>query len=394
MANDHLENIAIVGCGLAGLTLAISLAEKGITSTIYERESEENLGGMGIQITPNGSEILAKLGLQETVRKISTPCEQITIADGVTSKSLFSMELSRYNKEGNLGYIACHRGELTKILCVRARKLGVRFCFERNIILGGSSTENGNFRSRDGSEHSSSLLVGADGYSSSISQIVNPTVKKAMPDFIALRGLVPTVSLDKGGIRSGVNLYMYPAKHLVTYCIDKGKYLNFVVVRPLEGKDSRNDDLETVTSRFGNFPFLEKLISQASEVRTNYLFKGYIKPTWYNGKVVLCGDALHPMPPFLAQGGNMAIEDGWVLASTLLNSSNPTQAFNLFKSERQFRLKRIVRLSNSQGWINHLKGGAIHQLRNMTLKLAASSFPSLITSRYSWIYKSVMKTSL
>ena len=387
MANNHLDNIAIVGSGLAGLVLAISLAEKGITSTIYEKEAEENLGGMGIQITPNGSEILARLGLEVKLREISSPGENISVFDGLTSKRLYSMDLNQFAKGDELGYITCHRGSLIKILCERAKKLGVMFYFNQKIFLEEFSTEKVNFRSEDGKEYSSSLLLGADGYGSAIGQKLNPDGEKHKSDFIALRGLVPTERIDTGEIKSGVNLFMYPGQHLVTYLIDKGKQLNFVAIRPVVGMASNDSDLTELLSGFSTHPYLDKLLTTASEIRTNYLSKGFVQPIWFSGRVCLCGDALHPMPPFLAQGGNMAIEDGWILASALSEQSNTTEAFNLFKAKRFNRLNRIVNLSNSQAWINHLQGGLISQLRNTTLVLVNKSLPGLIANRYTWIYR-------
>ena len=386
MDKNHLENIAIVGCGLAGLVLAISLAEKGINSTIFEKKAEENLGGMGIQITPNGSGILARLGLQEKLREIASPAELISVADGLTSKRLYSMDLHKFTNGGELGYITCQRSSLVEILCARAKKLGVKIFFNQNITLDHISPKMVNFKSGGGKEHSSTLLIGADGYGSPISQKLNPG-GKLNSDFLAVRGLVPAERIEAVDFHHGINLFMYPTQHLVTYLIDNGKHLNFVAIRPVANKASSDTDLKQIISRFSNRDYLNRLINNASEIRTNYLSKGFVQPTWFSGTLCLCGDALHPMPPFLAQGGNMAMEDGWVLASALWNKPSPTEAFNLFKALRYGRLNRIVRLSNSQAWINHLPKGLMYQLRNATLGLVDKSLPGLIAKRYTWIYK-------
>ena len=389
MGKNHLENIAIIGSGLAGLTLAISLAKKGIVSTIYEKENEDNLGGMGIQITPNGSRILSKLGVEEPLREIASKVESITALDGLTSKRLFSMDLNQFSKGDELGYFTCHRGKLIRILCDKAMDLGVRFCFGKKITPQGLSPHGVGFSSDEGEEFHASLLIGADGYGSQTSQMLNPAGEKHKTDFVALRGLVPTEKLRKSELANGVNLYMYPAQHLVTYGIDMGKVLNVVAIRPFDHLVDTEMDPETIKAGFKYFQFLESLLTNATEIRTNLLYKGLIQPQWFAGKVCLCGDALHPMPPFLAQGGNMAMEDGWVLASSFCNNLNLNDALNLFKSKRQQRLERMVKYTNSQAWINHLQGGLMYQLRNTTMTLADRTVPSLISSRYSWIYKGV-----
>ncbi|MDE2673818.1 MAG: NAD(P)/FAD-dependent oxidoreductase [Paracoccaceae bacterium] len=387
MGKNHLDNIAIVGSGLAGLTLAIRLAQKGIVSTIYEKENKDNLGGMGIQITPNGSRILSKLGVEEPLREISSKVESVTALDGLKSKRLFSLDLNQFSKSDELGYFTCHRGKLIRILSDKAMDLGIRFCFGKKITPQCFSPYGVDFSSDKGEELHASLLIGADGYGSQISQILNPAGEKHKPDFVALRGLVPIEKLSETKFANGVNLYMYPAQHLVTYGIDMGKVLNVVAIRPFDHMVDTELDPETIKAGFQNFRFLESLLANATEIRTNLLYKGIVQPQWFTGKVCLCGDALHPMPPFLAQGGNMAIEDGWVLASSLYNNLNLTDALNWFKSKRQQRLERMVKYTNSQAWINHLQGGLMYQLRNTTMTLADRTLPNLISSRYSWIYK-------
>ena len=175
MGKNHLENIAIVGGGLAGLTLAIRLAEKGIASTIYEKENKGNLGGMGIQITPNGSRILSRLGVEEPLREISSKVESITALDGLTSKRLFSLNLNQFSKSDELGYFTCHRGKLIRILYDKAKDLGVRFCFGRKITSEGFSPQGVGFCSDESEEFNASLLIGADGYGSqSVKYLIRP----------------------------------------------------------------------------------------------------------------------------------------------------------------------------------------------------------------------------
>jgi len=389
MFENHLDNIAIIGCGLAGLTLAIRLAQKGVVSTIYEKENKGNLGGMGIQITPNGSSILSRLGVEEPLREISSKMESVNALDGLTSKRLFSLDLNQFGKGDDLGYFTCHRGKLIRILCDKAMDLRVRFCFGKKITPEGFSPHGVEFSSDEGEEFHASLLIGADGYGSQISETLNMVGEKQKPDFVALRGLVPTEKLSGLKFPNDVNLYMYPAQHLVTYGIDMGKLLNVVAIRPFDHMVDPEMEFATIKDGFHNFQFLESLFANATETRKNLLFMGKVQPQWFAGRVCLCGDALHPMPPFLAQGGNMAIEDGWVLASSLANNSNLTDALNLFKFKRQQRLERMVRYTNSQAWINHLKSGLMYQLRNTTMTLANRTFPNLIANRYSWIYKEI-----
>ena len=64
---------------------------------------------------------------------------------------------------------------------------------------------------------------------------------------------------------------------------------------------------------------------------------------WSVGRVSLLGDACHPTLPFLAQGANMAIEDGMVLARCLDASADIPEALRHYEAARLDRTSRIVR---------------------------------------------------
>jgi salicylate hydroxylase len=72
-------------------------------------------------------------------------------------------------------------------------------------------------------------------------------------------------------------------------------------------------------------------------------------PQWTQGRVTLLGDAAHPTMPTLAQGGNMAIEDGYVLARNLARHSGDIDAALAgYVAERQPRTARITMQSRQQ----------------------------------------------
>ena len=58
------ERIAIAGAGIAGLTTALCLLQRGILVDVYEQASQLHEVGAGVQISPNGSRVLQSLGLE------------------------------------------------------------------------------------------------------------------------------------------------------------------------------------------------------------------------------------------------------------------------------------------------------------------------------------------
>ena len=95
------------------------------------------------------------------------------------------------------------------------------------------------------------------------------------------------------------------------------------------------------------------------------------------------GDAAHPMLPFLAQGGAMAVEDAAVLAHCLAKTpEDPAAALRSYEGLRRFRTARVVRHARHLGTIYHLAGPAA-MLRNLTL--IATGGRGLLAS-YDWLY--------
>ena len=78
-------------------------------------------------------------------------------------------------------------------------------------------------------------------------------------------------------------------------------------------------------------------------------------PQWSKDRVSLLGDAAHPTMPTLAQGGNMAIEDGFVLARSLARDGDDVPAaLDAYVAERQPRTARIT-LQSRQQFANNRK---------------------------------------
>ena len=94
----------------------------------------------------------------------------------------------------------------------------------------------------------------------------------------------------------------------------------------------------------------------------------------YKGKVVLLGDAAHPMVPFLGQGGCISIEDSYTLAFLVRELDGDMK--KVLKHYQDLRLKRgswIQKRSNFQGKYNHVSNSVLVKIRNLATKLFMNS---------------------
>jgi salicylate hydroxylase len=99
--------------------------------------------------------------------------------------------------------------------------------------------------------------------------------------------------------------------------------------------------------------------------------------------VALLGDAAHPVLPFLAQGGVLALEDAAVLADALARQADDVPAaLSAYQRRRRARAVRVANASRRNGRIYHLSGLAA-LARNLYLR---SMPPQRLMARYDWLY--------
>ena len=92
---------------------------------------------------------------------------------------------------------------------------------------------------------------------------------------------------------------------------------------------------------------------------------------WSKGRIILLGDAAHPMLPFLAQGAAMAIEDGAVLADCISSYENNEKSLKYFEQIRKPRTSFVQLAARRNAKILHLSGLAAF-FRNMVMGYAGN----------------------
>ncbi|KDN68019.1 hypothetical protein CSUB01_07110 [Colletotrichum sublineola] len=193
------DGVAIIGGGIAGMALALSLAAQSIPSTIYESRSEVPLphrAGGGMMLCPNALRILDSLGLYESL------LSKAYSFDYVYYKNSEEATVDRYPLGGGaaeFGYDAVRifRQELVDILTKACRERGVAVEYGKRFVRVIEEDKAGvEFEFRDGGRRRAGLLVGADGIHSRVrSTWVAPDVEPSFVGLAALTYAVPTAQL-------------------------------------------------------------------------------------------------------------------------------------------------------------------------------------------------------
>lgn len=384
-----MSRALIVGAGIGGLSAAIALARTGIRSQIVERARVVSAEGAGIQLGPNATRILAEWGVLDAVMEAAVQPEHIRIFDGLSGKQLATVPLGDMARERyGAPYLTVHRADLHKALMDHVRGLEqvtLRRHFEAEGItkIGEAVT----LRASGGVEIQGDMLIGADGIWSRVREDIAPGAKLRPAGKTAWRSLLDIPALPARFREPFVGLWMSPQAHVVHYPVRGGKALNLIAVLSgcTQGQGwSTPGDAKEIARHFRGWPGeMRDLISCADSWRTWALADLRPLKSWSRGRITLLGDAAHPILPFLAQGGAMAIEDAAALATALEGRGRSIgEAFKAYETARIGRAAQVRAASRKMGRIYHMRGVSA-AARNLVLRTRR---PDSLLAQYDWLY--------
>jgi salicylate hydroxylase len=359
--------VVIIGGGIGGLAAAAALSRRGIEVEIHERSSRLEEVGAGIQVGPNAVKVLRALGLEEELgRNAFEPVNMVSIK--WDDASLRSREPLKATASGKYGapYMTAHRADLHGMLRAALPEGVIRL--GRTCVGVDSAKGTAVARFVDGTEAEGDAVIGADGIRSVIRAQLFGADAPRFTEQMCWRCMVPMEKVPtKVGAGGAVDLphgdyfgWIGPNGHVICYPIGKGDVLNMFVGHVStewveESWSVPSSQEELLAAHRG---WNEALLGMFRHVQHVYKWGIYDRdplPQWTKGRVTLLGDAAHPTMPTLAQGGNMAIEDGFVLARNLARCGRDVDAgLAGYVAERQPRTARVT-LQSRQQFANNRK---------------------------------------
>jgi 3-hydroxybenzoate 6-monooxygenase len=381
--------VLIAGGGIGGLSAAIALGRAGFDSTILERSKFTEESGAGIQLGPNATRLLARLGVLDALLPSAFTPDAVCLFDGISGRTLTTVPLGA-QAENRYGapYLTLHRADLHAGLRTVADSLDavtLRPGFDVAGIEAGDETVT--LAKIDGTPVGGSALIGADGLWSTARKTVAPHARLHFSGHTAYRALLPLSGLPSPFDAPRVGLWLGPKAHLVHYPVRGGEALNIVAIIEGGGEAqgwNRAGDRDALLSGFTDWCKDSKsLLERVGGWRAWSLYRLDPLASWSRGPVTLLGDAAHPVLPYLAQGAALAIEDAAVLAKALAaQPRDPASAFVRYEALRRQRTIRLQRASRQFGWIYHLRGPA-RVARNLVL---ARRNEQTALEQFDWLY--------
>jgi salicylate hydroxylase len=379
--------IAIVGGGIGGLSAALHLLKAGFDVQVYEQAPRIGEIGAGIQISPNASRLLIRLGLKPAMDKVGVrpqAVHQRRWDDGRTlQRAPVGLEV-----ETAFGapYYHFHRGDLAELLgaAVPAERVHVG----HRLVEFEQKGERVVARFENGTSAEADLLVGADGIHSRVRHLLFGPEKPRFTGCVAWRGLVPAERIRHLGIEVASHNWMGPDGHFVHYWVAGGQFMNVVCIAEhgtwtYESWTSKGEVADALARYEGWHPSVRSLIAAFPETFIWALHDRLPLPRWSDGRVTLLGDACHPMLPFMAQGAAQSIEDGAALAALLkVMPDDVPGALRRYEEVRKPRATRLQEASAANRKRFHLPDGPEQQARDKAM--ATSGDRSI--ANIGWLY--------
>lgn len=386
---DGSETILIAGGGIGGLTLALALARWGRRSRILEARSELSEAGAGIQLGPNATRLLGELGVGESLAQYSVSPQSIEVREAESGRHLAELPLGEWiSARHGSPYWVLHRADLQRCLVAAANASPLIELSYGFRVASVAEDAHGVSVSSDPSEEArGAILVGADGIWSGVRNLVEPNFDLRFAGTTAARAIIPMSDVPEAlrGERTGV--WLAPSAHIVHYPVRAGAALAIVVITA-ESQPEQGWGIpwpaEAVLAKTTSFDLgVRELLGRAENWHRWALFNPRPLQTWSKGRITLLGDAAHPILPFLAQGGAMAIEDAVVLAWEIARGyGTHAHVFDAYETQRRGRIQHVQKASRDNGTAYHLSGFAAGA-RNLALN---STPGGLLMQRYDWIY--------
>ncbi|MFZ1995251.1 MAG: FAD-dependent monooxygenase [Solirubrobacteraceae bacterium] len=356
-----VERVLVVGAGIAGSTLAVALARRGIAVELAEIQEVWRPVGVGLTLTGPALRALRSVGLIDRAVAEGAPLYRFAVGNERTEVTAME-ELPRLNGERYPALVQLGRPAMHALLAeaVCAAGVPVRLGATVDEIDAIGSEVGGRtvcaVRFRDGTRSHYDLVVGADGVHSRVRALAFPelpaprftgqAVWRAMVDWPAeLAG-----SFDEGtmymfyGPRNKAGVVPTSAHQLYIFLVEN------IAARARPASERLPELLRDQLSDYTGFlAVLRERITEPSQVVWRALEVLLVPAPWHRGAAVLIGDAAHTTTPHLASGAGIAIEDAIVLAEELAGARPVGDALPRFTARRYERCRMVVENSATLG---------------------------------------------
>ncbi|MFI5717881.1 FAD-dependent monooxygenase [Nocardia sp. NPDC051750] len=392
MIECDLDNgVLVVGGGIGGLATALGLVRAGRKVVVVEQAGEFGEIGAGLQLGPNATRILDSWGLLDRVRAVGVAPENIAMRDAISGAEIARLPLTEdFRARYRTPYVVIHRTDLHAILLDACRKAGVDLRTDVRIERVDTTPTGTVAHAAGGRTFAAQATIGADGLHSVLRQaIVGDELQPS--GYVAYRGTVPIDEVPAGDRElDDVLVWAGPGCHLVQYRLRSGKVLNQVAVFESPGflrGDADFGGVDELEAAFAEcHPQVRAAIAHIGKQRRWPLYDRLPADDWGRDRLVLTGDAAHPMLQYLAQGCCQALEDASTLETLVRERSGDIEWPEVIRRFTEARIPRTAEVQTKArmfGEICHARGVHRHVRNELLDRLDTAD----LYDHADWVYR-------
>jgi 6-hydroxynicotinate 3-monooxygenase len=351
--------IAIVGAGLGGISAALLLRAEGFDATLYEQAPAFSRLGAGIHVGPNVMKIMRRIGLEAPMEAMGSHPDYWYSRNWNDGAILSQIPLGDYaRKTYGASYLTVHRGDFHQLMVDAVPSASL--LYDKRLTAIADRGKDVLLTFADGTTAEADIVIGADGVNSVIREHMLGTELPRYTGWVAHRAVFPASALAKYGYKFDQCVKWWSEdRHMMVYYVteQQDEYYYVTGVPQAEWDMSKawvESSQEEMREAFAGYhPMVQSLIDACSEITKWPLLERDPLPLWSRGRMVMLGDACHPMKPHMAQGAAMAIEDAAMLARCFkaVGTEDYEAAFALYRANRIERASRVQKVSHDNTWL-------------------------------------------
>jgi salicylate hydroxylase len=341
-AETDVFDVAIIGGGIGGAAAAVALRQAGFDAVVFERAEELREVGGGVVLREPSRALLEEWG----------------VLNALKPKMVAVAELEVLSRDGSIIAAApaaiepgathtVHRADLHGALISHVPAESIQLGHRLRSVANGESHAEAEFE--NGRRIRARLIVGADGLRSRVRSLFDST-PMTFHKSLTNRTIAPADVLPAHMANDRIRVWQDGEKRLIMLPIRGGTQVSLNAAIPI---DTPPDDLwgsmpaDELLAHYDEFdPVVRRLIeARLAPITTHPVYDKDPIEKWSEGRVVLLGDAAHPMSPMNGQGANQAIQDAGALAEALKSTKELGAALLAYQTVRAPATTRIQTLS-------------------------------------------------
>ncbi|QHT46404.1 hypothetical protein M662_07830 [Bacillus sp. SB49] len=339
MSQLPITRVLIVGGGIGGLSTAIALGKLGIKTEIVEVKQDWQVYGVGIFQPPNALRALNELNVAKRCLEEGYSFEGMAYCDAEGNRFA---EPESPKIAGYPGLNVISRKKLHDLLLEEALSYDTTMRMGTTVESFNHIEQGVSVQLTDGTVQTYDLVIGADGANSRMRDLLFGSIEKSYVGQAVWRYKLPRLE----GVETSILYYGEKAKAGLVPMSEQEMYLLLTTSEP--GNPRMPEDrlhellLDRIDGFGGQVAAIKPWITDPDAVVYRPIFDHMLQSPWYEGSVLLIGDAAHCTTPHLGQGAALAVEDAVVLAELIKEHEDVHTIMQAFMNRRYDRSRYLL----------------------------------------------------